>query len=297
VPALDGYHALAGPVRFAGLWWMIGNRDEPVILTSQEGGDEWAESAGFPREDEAFVVSDLIVAEQTMVAVGLLHDFDATELTVWRSADGTSWIPEIVTSGSPFTDVALAANGHNLVVTVKEIDGNQRLFHSSSFLMWEEIPITFSTDNPIVLAPEGGFMMSTSQGAVLTSAFGVNWSRNQAIERGYYTQWNERVIGTYVRSSQLSMRVIAEDGVEVTNLPAELTTCDFNGGQVGILAICPADDGNSFDFYLSEDGLIWSKSQSAILSDTLIYIGDTEQGFLVATVGRDGSLAVARLNF
>ncbi len=301
-PSLDGYRILAGPAYNSGAWWMIGQAEQPAILTSIDGM-EWTFVANFPTDEGRFVeVHDLISSGDALIAVGPEGSRDVSgrfpeQMEVWRSPDGLTWIPEVVAPGLGFTNSRVVANGHNLVVTASDTIGHDRLYHSSSFTIWEEISITFSTDEGILLAPEGGLMLSTAEGAVLTSAFGVNWSRTQAIDRGFYSQWRDRVVGTYTQGGQPLMRVMDEDDVELTELPQALNGCRIHGGLTGLLAICPNASGNAFNLFLSEDGLTWIRSQSAIFTDELIYEGDTDRGFFVSAAGIDGTLLVARASF
>lgn len=301
-PSLDGYRILAGPAYNSGAWWLIGQADEPAILTSLDGM-EWTFVANFPTDEGRFVeVHDLIASGDALIAVGPAGSRDVSgrfpeQIEVWRSPDGLTWIPEVVAPGLGFTNSRVVANGHNLVVTASDTIGHDRLYHSSSFTLWEEISITFSTDEGIVLAPEGGLMLSTAEGAVLTSAFGVNWSRTQEIDRGFYTQWEDRVVGTDTQSGQPLMRVMSEDDVELTELPQALDGCRIHGGLTGLLAICPNASGNAFNLFLSEDGLTWIRSQSALFTDQLIYEGDTDRGFFVSAAGIDGTRVVARASF
>ncbi len=311
-PSLEGYKSLAGPAYSNGAWWMIGNAEQPAILSSLDGV-EWTFASNFPTDEGRFVeIHDLIASDGVLIAVGpegtrdVAGDF-VEQIQVWRSADAVTvqpsdvqtrpWIPEVVAAGLTFTNSRVVANGHNLVVTASDAIGHDRLYHSSSFTIWEEISITFSTDEGILLAPEGGLMLSTAEGAVLTSAFGVNWSRTQAIDRGFYSQWRDRVVGTHTQGGQPLMRVMDEDDVELTELPQALEGCRIHGGLTGLLAICPNASGNAFNLFLSEDGLTWIRSQSAIFTDELIYEGDTDRGFLVSAAGIDGNLLVARASF
>lgn len=301
-PSLEGYRSLAGPAYSNGAWWMIGNASQPAILTSFDGL-EWSLGADFPTDDGRFVeVHDLISSGDALIAVGpegtreVSGDF-VEQIEVWRSPDGLTWIPEVVAAGLTFTNSRVIANGHNLVVTASDAIGHDRLYHSSSFTIWEEISITFSTDEGILLAPQGGLMLSTAEGAVLTSAFGVNWSRTQAIDRGFYSQWRDGVVGTYTQGGQPLMRVMDEDDVELTELPQALDGCRIHGGLTGLLAICPNASGNAFNLFLSEDGLTWIRSQSALFTDELFYEGDTDGGFFMSAAGIDGTLLVARASF
>lgn len=301
-PSLEGYRSLAGPAYSNGAWWMIGNAAQPAILSSLDGV-EWSVAGNFPTGEGRFVeVHDLISSEDALIAVGPEGTRDISvdmveQIQVWRSPDGVTWIPEVVAAGLTFANSRVVANGHNLVVTASDAIGHNRLYHSSSFTLWEEISITFSTEEGIVRAPEGGLMLSTPEGAVLTSAFGVNWSRTQAIDRGFYTQWRDRVVGTYSRSGQPQMRVIGAEDIELIELPMALDGCPIHGGLTGLLAICPNPSGNSFDFFLSEDGLVWIRSELAMFTDELTYEGDTDRGFLVSAAGIHETLVVARVSF
>ena len=299
--SLAGFTRLAGPAHFKDFWWMVGNGEQNLVLASGDG-IEWESNGNFPVEDGRFVeISDLIVTDGALVAAGQEGTrTDGTDLVerlkVWRSANGTTWVPEQVAEGSAFFNTRVVANGHNLVVTTTDERAEDHLFHSSWFTRWEEIPITFSTGNEIVMAPEGGFLLSTGQGAALTSAYGANWSRNQAIERGFYTQWEHRVVGTYTRSGQPTMSVLSADERLVVRLPDEFEGCRIEGGPTGLIAICANQSPWGYDLYLSKDGLVWAKSESALLTDSFTYEGFTDQGFLVSLAGRSGELVVARVN-
>ncbi|CAN5216437.1 hypothetical protein BH18ACT5_BH18ACT5_07610 [soil metagenome] len=299
--SLAGFRSLAGPAHINGAWWMIGNAAQSLILASGDG-IEWESNGNFPVEDGRFVeISDLIVTDGALVAAGQEGTLSESgglveSLRVWRSADGDTWIPEQVAKGSAFFKTRVVANGHNLVVTTTDESAEDHLFHSSWFTQWEEIPITFSTGNGIVMAPEGGFLLSTGQGAALTSAYGGHWSRNQAIERGFYSQWEDRVVGTYTRSGRPTMSVLGADERLVVRLPDEFEGCRIEGGLTGLLAICANQSPWGYDLYLSKDGLVWAKSELALLTDSFKYEGFTDQGFLVSIAGRSGELVVARVN-
>ncbi|CAN5722151.1 hypothetical protein BH18ACT6_BH18ACT6_02980 [soil metagenome] len=298
-PSLEGYVRLAGPAFGNGSYWMIGTGEQPTLLTSSDGV-AWSRAGPFPADDERLVAIHRLIGHQgVLIAVGTegsqsLDEDPLQRLQVWRSADGVTWIPEEVASGSTFLDSNMTVDGQQIVVTASDAIGHDHLYRSSFFGLWQEIAITFSTANGIIRAPDGGFLLSTGEGSILTSANGVNWSPNTSFDNGMYSQWNDQVVGTDNESGQLMMRVIGEEGASVTELPDSLEGCQVRGGPAGLLALCPSESGSAFNLYLSENGLLWQRSQSAILTDELIYLGYTNAGFLIATEGLDGTLLVAR---
>ncbi|MGI8516911.1 MAG: hypothetical protein ACR2ME_00995 [Acidimicrobiia bacterium] len=298
-PSLEGYVRLAGPALGNRSFWMIGTGEQPTLLSSSDGV-AWSQAGPFPADDERLVeIHHLIAHEGVLIAVGTegsrsLDEDPLQRLQVWRSADGVTWIPEEVATGSTFLDAMVTADDREVIVTASDAIGHDRLYRSSSFGVWEEIAITFSTANGILQAPADGFLVSTGEGLVLTSATGVNWTANTSLPIGLYTQWNDRVVGTYFEDGQFTMRVIGGDGDSVTELPDSLEGCQVRGGSAGLLALCPSESGSAFNLYLSENGLLWQRSQSAILTDELVYLGYTNAGFLIATEGLAGTLIVAR---
>jgi hypothetical protein len=302
VPSLGGYTYIAGPAFHEGLWWVVAQRDRPMVLASTDGV-EWQEQRQLPTDGGLTAIEDLIGTRGALLAVGV--EDGATK--VWRSADGITWIPEVVATEPVLSNTRIAAFGHNLVVTgtrassiyVGTSDEQYRLYHSSFFTQWEEVPVDFSLAAGIVLAPEGGFVLNSGEdGLVFTSAYGGIWHRNQAFHPGNYSQWGDRLLRQHTRAGEPAITVLGVDDRSTLILPEEFESCEYEGALTGMLAMCANESRSAgFDLYLSEDGSVWSKAEAALLTDNLVYEGFTDRGFLLSMTGPDGTLTVTRADF
>jgi hypothetical protein len=94
-------------------------------------------------------------------------------------------------------------------------------------------------------------------------------------------------IATYDPDSGL-IEILPGEGIELTTVPLE--------DLVALWA--PSLNSARTEFYQSPDGLIWSKSEAAVLSDGVTLIGGTYDGFLIGVragaAGREEAITVFR---
>lgn len=298
VPTLNGFTALAGPAQTAdGTWWMIGNAGTRAVILSSEDGAEWQLGATIESES-ALQFGDLISVRGELVAIGyqlvIVNGVHINRLQAWRSADGIVWNGELIDDGLAFNDMRLVADGDNLVATFSDRSGTSRLFRTTATDPWWEIHLGLPTSREVIRAPQGGFMVSADDGDVLTSAYGVIWRRNGAIEPGFYSSWGHRVIGVATEAEEPSLQVIDADNSQVIQLPDELAGCEVQGGPRDLLAICERRTEDRFDIYISNDGLIWSRADTDMPTHDLIYEGAMQTGFLLSTPDAEGHRLVIR---
>jgi len=298
VPSLAGYATLVGPAPNAkGGWWMIGTTIEPTLLSSADG-IEWQVAGSFPATPGISVrVSSLIANDGVLLAAGRARVNDdprpSSRLQTWRSADGALWVPDLVAIGPAFSNIDVVADGTSVLVSATDGNGHDWIYRSTSFSHWEDATFT-SSFREIVRAPKGGFMASTGTGEVYTSAYGVNWNRNNAIESGFYTQWGGGVLGL-TADGEGELLIITPEGRDRISLPADLRGCDFEAGPRGFLAICRRTTPTRFDLYTSPDGSQWKRAQAELLTDTLTYIGASDAGFFVSTPDSKRNLVVSQI--
>ena len=298
VPSLNGFTALAGPAQTAdGTWWMIGNAGTRAVSLSSEDGAEWELRTSIESES-ALQFGDLISVRGELVAIGYelvaVNGAQVHRLEAWRSTGGTVWESELLDDGLAFNDMGLVTDGDNVVATVTDHLGISHLFRTTATDPWGEIHLGLPTSREVIRAPQGGFMVSSDDGDVLTSAYGAIWQRNGAIEPGFYSSWGHRVIGVATEAADPSLLVIDADNSQVIQLPDELAGCEVQGGPRDLVAFCERPTEDRFDIYISNDGLIWSRADTDMPTHDLIYEGAMQTGFLLSTPDAAGNRLVIR---
>jgi hypothetical protein len=180
IPAagLDGFIQFAGPIEFAGRYWIAGNSPFPssrVSILSSVDGARWEEASNLSSGDGSWLrVDDLDSFGGVLMAVGTAGQIDGPayapmrsgDLVLWKSPNGSQWssLSIIDDSGVEFSGLQLTTSSEEVLVT-----GQRRNAFDPSVLA--QIP------------PELG----------------------PGLERGDFTFWND----------YSSLRIVAPPGIEL----------------------------------------------------------------------------------
>ncbi|HJR88100.1 MAG TPA: hypothetical protein VJ930_10640 [Acidimicrobiia bacterium] len=130
VSGLRGFGSLTEPVLFDGKWWIIGNPpgSAAAVALSSEDGRLWEASSQIAGDNGMSIrIDQLSSVDGALIAVGTegglvgppFYSAVSGNLSLWRSADGERWVPEVVDQGSPslaFAGIHLVQSGRTNVL-------------------------------------------------------------------------------------------------------------------------------------------------------------------------------------
>jgi hypothetical protein len=294
--SFDGYDSLAGPAAGPdGAWWVIAGRDADAVVLRSENEIDWSASSTIKAAAESSLqFGDLIAAEGGLVAIGYelvpVGGVKLNRLYSWHSSDGLTWSKERIDEGLEFNNMGLVESGDTMLATFTDRDGIHRLWRRTTTDHWMEIHLGLPSAQKVIQAPQGGFMVSNDEGGVLTSAFGVIWKRNGAIDPGFYSQWGDRAVAL----AHNAILVMDAADVDVIELPDDLRSCEIEGGRRDLVAVCIRPGSEHSDIYVSSDGLHWFRGQAPILGTDLVVEGSTASGVLISVIDENGLRSVIR---
>jgi hypothetical protein len=100
------------------------------------------------------------------------------------------------------------------------------LLRSDNLIIWEDLPVTFSSWN-VAATLDGGFVSNGFGGYVMYSSDGRSWDRTDRFPPLYYQSWGDRLVG--VDYSVIHPNLVVVDGEETAtiDLPPELSMSDY----------------------------------------------------------------------
>ena len=96
------------------------------------------------------------------------------------------------------------------------------LLRSDNLIIWEELPVTFSSWN-VAATFDGGFV-SNDFGYAMYSSDGRSWDPTTRFPPLYYQSWGDRLVGVDYSVIHPNLIVVDSDGTATIDLPPEIST-------------------------------------------------------------------------
>lgn len=100
------------------------------------------------------------------------------------------------------------------------------LFRSDNLIIWEQLPVTFSSRN-VAATFDNGFVSNAYDGYVMYSDDGRSWERTDRFPPLSYQSWGARLLGIDFSKTSPSVLVIDDETASTIELPPELTNTDY----------------------------------------------------------------------
>jgi hypothetical protein len=111
------------------------------------------------------------------------------------------------------------------------------LLRSDNLIIWEELPVTFSSRS-VAATFDNGFVSNAYDGYVMYSDDGRSWERTDRFPPLAYQSWGTRLVGVDFSTTRPSMLVLDGESAATIELPSELLNPSYGG-----LAITTASAG------------------------------------------------------
>lgn len=115
------------------------------------------------------------------------------------------------------------------------------LFRSDNLIIWEQLPVTFSSRN-VAATFDNGFVSNAYDGYVMYSEDGRSWERTDRFPPLSYQSWGARLLGIDFSMTSPSVLVIDGESASTIELPGELSNRESGGlaittGAAGLATI------------------------------------------------------------
>jgi hypothetical protein len=115
------------------------------------------------------------------------------------------------------------------------------LLRSDNLIIWEELPVTFSSRN-VAATFDNGFVSNAYDGYVMYSDDGRSWERTDRFPPLSYQSWGARLVGVDFSMTSPSVLVLDGENAATIELPGELLNPDYGGlavttGAAGLATI------------------------------------------------------------
>jgi hypothetical protein len=101
------------------------------------------------------------------------------------------------------------------------------LLRSDNLIIWEELPVTFSSWN-VATTLDGGFVSNGLGGYVMYSSDGRSWDRTDRFPPLFYKSWGDRLVGVDYSVIHPNLIVVDGDETATIDLPPEISISDFS---------------------------------------------------------------------
>jgi hypothetical protein len=160
------------------------------------------------------------------------------------------------------------------------------LLRSDNLIIWEELPVTFSTWN-VAATLDGGFVSNAHDGYVMYSADGRSWERTDRFPPVFYQSWGDRLVGLEFSTSSPDLIVFDGEQTATIELPSELTASEYGGafvtpGPSGLATITGNYENTSAEPITRVDGYLLA------MDNGLLRIEEPSGETSYANVGGDG---------
>jgi len=133
------------------------------------------------------------------------------------------------------------------------------LFRSDNLIIWEQLPITFSSWN-IATTFDGGFVSNAHDGYVMYSTDGRSWERTDRFPPLFYQSWGDRLVGLDYSVSSPSLFVSHGDQTATIELPTEIVNDQYGlsitPGASGLATILGSYENSSAEPITRVDGYL-----------------------------------------